>query len=359
VVVLVLLTAACAGGGEGPSTTGPESRLEPLPQGPRITRNAAFVTPERCSLSAKLVPSCGILWGAAVNPAWDQGQGWESAFAEFADVTGRPLDVSHRYYAGGERFPDPDELDRARRPGGPALFFLNWKPAPERTFAEIAAGAVDVRIDRQARYLRKHVDRPFFLSINHEPENLIDETPGSGNTVADYRAMFRHVVERLRGNGVEEMVTVMTYRGNPRWAVQPWFEGLYPGDDVVDWIAFDPYIFPAPEWDQLFPEALDRTEGGPPGWPGFYTWATRTHPGKPVMLGEWGISQDFDDETVLKQLDYVRRTLRTHESLKALVYWDTVEHDTVGATRMSNDVRRRAFVELATSTEVTGSPVTP
>ncbi len=149
----------------------------------------------------------------------------------------------------------------------------------------------------------------------------------------------------------------MTYRGNPAWATHSWFEGLYPGDDVVDWVAFDPYVFPAPGWDQPFPEVLDRTTGGPEGWPGFYTWTTREHPDKPVMLGEWGISQNFDDQQVLDEIDGVRRAVRTHPRLKALIYWDATEAGDLGATQMNNPVRRRAFSELATSTEITGSPV--
>lgn len=338
---------------QAPSESPPAATTEP---GTSFVRNAAFTAPGRCPLSEQLVPSCGVLWGAAVNPDWGRGQGWEAAFRDFEALTGRPLDVVHRFHVGDELFPTADELARAARPRGASLFFFNWKPAPELTFAEIAAGAVDDRIDRQAAHLQRHVDGPFFLGIHHEPEDRIDPAPGSGDTAADYRAMYRHVVQRLRDRGVGRMVTVMTYRGSPVWSAQPWFEGLYPGDDVVDWIGFDPYVFPHPGWDQAFPAALDRTAGGAPGWPGFYTWATDTHPDKPLMLAEWGISQEFDDAVVLDHLDSVRRTLRTHTALKALVYWDVGAHDAVGRTRMTGDLRRRAFAELATSPEVTGSP---
>jgi hypothetical protein len=358
-LVLILLVTACGGGSSTRSEQSPEDLLTPLPQAPLIKRNAAYVAPRQCTISAKLVPSCGVLWGAAVNPEWDKGEDWDSAFSAFTTQTGRPLDVAHRFYAGDQLFPDAGELRRARHPGGAKVFFFNWKPAPELDFAAVAGGAVDDRIDREAAYLNQHVKSPFFLTINHEPENLIDETPGSGNSAADFRAMFRHVVERLRGQGVARMVSVVTYRGNPAYAARPWFEGLYPGDDVVDWIAFDPYVFPASGWDQPFPKALDRTSGGPRGWPGFYTWAVRTHPGKPIMLGEWGISQFFDDSRVVSHIDDVRRTLRTHSSLKALIYWDTLEVGTIGPTQMNNRIRRQAFAELASSTEVTGSPRDP
>jgi hypothetical protein len=360
-LAVILLMTGCAGSGDSSGSAAPsrEQKLAALPQGPVIERNAAYVKPQRCTVSDLLVPTCGVLWGAAVNPRWDQGEDWDSAYADFAKVTGRPLDVSHRYYSGDQLFPDTDELRRARQPGGARIFFLNWKPAPERTFAEVAAGAVDARIDREAAYLKAHVKGRFFLTINHEPEDLIDETPGSGSSVADYRAMYRHVVTRLRAQGVERMVTVMVYRGNPAWSLEPWFDGLYPGDDVVDWIGFDPYVFRAHGWNQPFHEALNRQEGGRLDWPGFYNWAQRHYPDKPLMLSEWGISQGFEDKKVLFQLDDVRRTLRTHPAIKALIYWNTTERTIVGATEMDNPRRRRAFAELATSTEVTGSPITP
>lgn len=383
VAVALLATACGAGSGQAapatqaptPGIPAPPTPSSPAPAGTRtpptpippatpeesgtpLVRNAAFTDPDRCPLSAVLVPSCGVLWGAAVNPDWAQGEGWAGAFRDFEALTGRPLDVVHRFHVGEELFPTPDELLRAARPEGASLFFFNWKPAPELTFAEIAAGAVDDRIDRQAAHLRRHVDGPFFLGIHHEPEDRIDPSPGSGDTAADYRAMYRHVVERLRERGVDRMVTVMTYRGSPVWSTKPWFEGLYPGDDVVDWIGFDPYVFPYPGWDQAFPAALDRTAGGAAGWPGFYTWATRTHPGKPLMLAEWGISQEFDEAVVLDHLASVRRTLRSHPALKALVYWDVGAHDVVGRTRMTGAALRRAFAELATSREVTGAPGT-
>lgn len=67
-------------------------------QGEGTQRNAAYVEPRRCNLSKKLVPSCGVLWGAAVNPSWDEGEDWDTAFKDFGRTTGRPLDVAHRYY---------------------------------------------------------------------------------------------------------------------------------------------------------------------------------------------------------------------------------------------------------------------
>ena len=53
--------------------------------------------------------------------------------------------------------------------------------------------------------------------------------------------MYRHVVLRLKADGVTNAIYVMDYMGYSKWGEQSWFNDLYPGDDVVDWIAYDPY----------------------------------------------------------------------------------------------------------------------
>ena len=119
----------------------------------------------------------------------------------------------------------------------------NWKPELGNTWAQVAAGvpAVDQEIDNEAAYLKTVYTKPFFLSVHHEPENEIIATPGSGYTAADYAAMYRHVVLRLKADGVTNAIFVMDYMGYFKWGLQSWFNDLYPGDDVVDWIAYDPY----------------------------------------------------------------------------------------------------------------------
>src|SRR5690606_22122370 len=131
------------------------------------------------------------------------------------------------YHRGDELFPTPQEREVAK---GSRLLLIDWKPAPDRTWAQVARGAVDDRIDRLADHIvRTFPGRRFFLSIHHEPER--DVRRGGGYSAADYAAMYRHIVTRLRDHGVRNAVTVMTYMGVPNWADKPWFEQLYPGDD--------------------------------------------------------------------------------------------------------------------------------
>jgi hypothetical protein len=108
-------------------------------------------------------------------------------------------------------------------------------------------------------------------------------------------------------------VFVVNYMGFNGWASM--VDELYPGNDVVDWIAYDPYGF---KMHTDFGEFLDTSNKS---WPGFYSWATAKAPGKPIMLAEWG--WDLNKQPAAPEiLDAgVPIIQRDFPMLKALVYW--------------------------------------
>ena len=273
-----------------------------------------------CSVSRILVPSCGRWWGAAprafMSTPVDQG------IAQLEAQTGQPFDVVHAYHRNDELFPNAAERAIALQPGHNRLLFLNWKPAMDMSWRAVANGAADARIDREANYLNTTWQHPFFLTIWHEPENDVNPTPGSGMTADDYAAMFRHVVQRLRADGVNNAITVMTYMNYLPWEEKPWFDNLYPGDDVVDWIATDSYIYSGASGYGTgdFNKMMNRSSSS---FPGFYKWATTTHPGQPIMLGEWGVFNNAADPA--GQADFYRSVqaeLHNYPDLHALIDFD-------------------------------------
>jgi hypothetical protein len=229
-------------------------------------------------------------------------------------------------------------IKRAREPGKKRMLLLNWKPEMGRTWAQVAAGdpTVDAAIDAEAKYLKSTFPEKFFLGIHHEPEDEVKPAAGSGMTAKDYKAMYRHVALRLKADGVTNAVFVMNYMGTPHWGSQPWFEDLYPGDDVVDWIAEDPYIFSEnPVWGSGIGRAVNRTAEDFPKWPGFYTWATTKHPGKPIMLGEWGVDRKLGETKRSAIFAAIPAQLKPYPEVKALVYWNETEFGTVGETLLA------------------------
>ncbi len=298
--------------------------LAPPPPGSTSTAWVPVTsTASGCEITPLLVPSCGAWWGIGAVPA--AGQSPVAANAEFDALQGRSSGLLHYYHVGSATFPTPAEISSAHAAGKSAVLMENWKPELGRSWAQVAAGdpAVDAEIDHEAEYLKGNYSDTFFLSIHHEPEDEVDPAPGSGFTAADYAAMYRHVVTRLRADGVTNAVFVVDYMGSPKWGEHSWFNDLYPGDDVVDWIAEDPYSFGSGgQWRTDFAGMVNRRDGSP--WPGFYTWATTTHPGKPIMLGEWGVTEDLANPAAKVSFFSTMLTeLRQFPALKALVYWNS------------------------------------
>ncbi|MFG1609843.1 glycosyl hydrolase [Actinoplanes sp. NPDC049265] len=265
-----------------------------LPAAPPTPGRAAPPGPpqrtERCRTGAKLVPTCGILWGVAPGAFTDQRP--SVALAAFERKTERHQDIYHAYHRGqGQLFPTREEIGIARERGRERLLFLNWKPAGV-SWARIAAGdkATDRFLDRLAAHINQNFPEQFFFTVHHEGEDNVREKKGSGYTAEDYAKMYRHVVQRLRAHGVGNLVTVLVHMAYVPHTTQSWFERMYPGDDVVDWIGFDTYAYSDPGYGHGdLTELLNRRMESRPAWPGFYNWAIRRHGGKPLMVAEWGV----------------------------------------------------------------------
>ncbi len=286
-------------------------------------KQALTVEPKHpsCGYSAKLVPNCGRWWGVA--PMALTRQPLQIALPKEERFAGRRMDIVHAYHTNGQLFPTAAERAVARAPGANRLLLLNWKPATDLSWRQVAQGAADARIDRLAAHIRSTFRQRFFLAIYHEPEDNVRQVPGSGYRAEDYAAMFRHVVARLRADKVTWAVTVMNYMGFVNWTARSWFPKLWPGNAYVDWIGIDPYGTGAAKTSytaNTFSTLINRTGGS---FPGFYTWATKTHPGKPMMLAEWGVgSAKGSYGGQARFFDNVAASLKDYPMLKALVYFD-------------------------------------
>ncbi len=278
-----------------------------------------------CRTGAKLVPTCGVLWGVAPG-AFTEKRG-APALAAFEEKTGRHQDIYHAYHRGrGQVFPTKEEIAIAREPGKERILFLNWKPAGA-SWAEIAAGdrATDAYLDRLAAHIREKFPEPFFFTVHHEAEDNVRQKPGSGYTAADFAAMFRHVIQRLRAGGADNVVSVVVHMAYVPHTTQKWFDDMYPGDDVVDWIGWDTYAYSDPGYGHGdFTELMNRRASNKPDWPGFYSWAAERHPDKPLMVAEWGVwYSEKNPEHKAEFYRNVGRQIGKFPRIKALVGFDT------------------------------------
>jgi len=245
-----------------------------------------------CTLSRLLVPTCGAWWGSSRAP------GGMADMLALERVLQRPVPIAHFFHRDGRTFPDVDEQLFAGQQQPPGVLFGNVKPgwvAPGEfiSWADVASGGADAYLDEIATSIIAF-DKPVFLAIHHEPEDDVIASAGSGFTANDYVAMYQHVVDRVDATIAREGSPSMGYpiwvwdlTGYPRW--ESLWPQLYPGDRYVDWVGYNPYLQEPAGCD--FSCVANRTYDNYPDWPGFYDWAVEQFPGKPLMLGEWGVRE--------------------------------------------------------------------
>ncbi|SDT38544.1 glycoside hydrolase family 26 protein [Actinoplanes derwentensis] len=308
---------------------------------------AAPAAKSKCTTDAKLVPTCGVLWGGAAGgftskPRDLEHKNWEK-------LSGRTATIFHTYHKGDEPFPTKAEIAMTQDPAKPRVLLLNWKIAYGSNWAAVAAGKQDKRIDTFAKRIKAY-DKKVFLVLNHEPENDVKPRKGSGMQAKDFAAMYRHTIQRLRAQGADNVVNVLAYMGNEKWMAQSWWKDLYPGDDVIDWIGLDSYVSVEKGYYHYgaFGDLLDRKPKN--GGLGFYDWATTKHASKPLMIAEWGgyhrIGKTGDKAAVYNS---VLSQLAKRPAIKAIVHFDT-KHDDQGNRDISIDSTKAslaAFQKLA------------
>jgi hypothetical protein len=313
------------GAAPAPITPAPSTPAPTVPEETPVTTPPP--APGTCAVDAKLVPSCGVLWGAAAGGFSDTPR--DEALKTFEAKTGRTAAIYHTYHKGDEQFPTKDEIAMTNDAAHPRTLMLNWKVGYGSTWAKVAAGAQDARIDKEAAYLKATFTKPFFLVLHHEPENDVNATAGSGMTAKDFAAMYRHTILRLRAQGVTNAISTIAYMNYEKWNDSSWWFDLYPGDDVIDWIGVDSYLNAQPGGyhNGDFTNLMNRTTGKSK-FPGFYTWATTQHPTKPIVAAEWGV---YDLSTTVvgankaKVFDTVLPDLTALPAVKAIVYFETAK----------------------------------
>lgn len=275
---------------------------------------------KKCRVSARLVPSCGLWWGVSPGTYHNRKAGTRA----FEKQLGARVDIYKAYHFSGERFPNATERALARQKHHHRLLDIDYVPDGRYNWAQVAAGANDAELIHEARFLKRHFKKKLFVSIHHEPEDEVRETPGSGQRAEDFAAMFRHVVQVFRSHGVTNVVWVYNVMGTQQPDSASWFPALYPGNKYVDWIAADPYgCYNAKVCRDFDSSTLNQRFSAKAAWLGFYRWATKAHPHKPLMLSEWAAYTNVSDTDRVSYLRTVVKQLGRFPRLKAIVYWNS------------------------------------
>jgi beta-mannanase len=258
-----------------------------------------------------------------------------SAVRDFNTRTGHRLTIVHWYaiWGGWKSQFEASDLQAVNALG--AIPMITWEPwtgagvDPAWSLrAAILSGAHDDYIDSWARGLAAY-GGPVILRFAHE---MTDQphypwaVGVNGNTAADYIAAWRYVraiFARYPTSNVTWVWSPQMLGDQSEAAHEARFRSVYPGDDMVDWLALDAYnTGPNLDW-------------GTPRWRSFrevlstpYTAITAIA-NKPVMLAEVGSS-----ETGGSKADWITSALTTElpmfPRVGALVWFDITKEDAWG-----------------------------
>jgi hypothetical protein len=210
--------------------------------GPVLSAAADTPTSPGCQLLPDLEPSCGVILGAF--PTSFGGGNVAQRFYNFNNASGSTLSAAREYKRPGQRL-SPTDRAMAKTPG--AFLTVTWKPTGIWADADGGDAQVNHWITRMARSIKKLGSTKIMLDIYHEPERSVSggaDCPssiyqGSSGTPAQYRAMWSNVESIFASHHVTNVVWAIDYTGFSKWNCM--IGDLWPGDDLVDWILWDPY----------------------------------------------------------------------------------------------------------------------
>ena len=270
-----------------------------------------------CTVSAKLVPSCGALWGySAVNSG-------PADLRRVEQDMGRRFDFVYRFHDINDGVPDSEERSLAE---SGTILHLALDPRDHAnkqagiTWSDVASGRYDQTLRQQAAGVAA-LRTPVFLTFDHEVDQPAKAASG---TAADFVAAWRHVHDLFLAAGASNAVWV--------WVVLGWEETfarageLWPGNDVVDWISWDVYNAAGCRAGMV---DLGKRQTFAEGLLPFFRWlhTNGTRYGidtrKPLMISEAGSIQ-ADPTGSARWYEEIPAVLREHPQIKAVTLWSGV-----------------------------------
>jgi hypothetical protein len=189
-------------------------------------------TGRACTKTLSKAPTCGVLWGSDAQGA---------SVAGLEQATGRRLDIVY-YFEGVDSGALPTAQQRSMVAAGHTLH-INLEARqfavaghPEVRWSQIAAGDFDAQLRRSAAALAA-LKSPLFLTFDHEAD--VPAKPQARGTPAQFVAAWRHLHQLFAAASASNVIWTWVVTGYPPNDARA--AALYPGDDVVDWISWDPY----------------------------------------------------------------------------------------------------------------------
>ena len=291
---------------------------------------SSFIQPTNYAVS---YPDKGVYWGIYRSASTYAGNyqlaTQQKLITDAESSIGRNFDML-RFYVAWDETPVNDFMKWSQTRGQIPMLSINAtkKNGSVTKWADIASGSEDTRLQAIATNL-KNFGKPMLVAFHHEPEdNVCPNNTASGcdfskyyGTTTDYVNAWRRFKQVLTNSGVTNVDYTFISMGY--WATQANDyrneKNMYPGDDVIEWIASDPYnyitngqAFTASKWASLKSKMQS-----------WYNWASTKN--KPLLLAEYGSLEDPTNTNHRSQwMDQARSDIKSSfPALKALLYFDS------------------------------------
>jgi hypothetical protein len=309
-VAAALLAVAGCSGSSSPKST---------PTSPAAGTQQTSASSGDCPLSAKLVPSCGVLWGVSTSPKTD------AALAALEGDVKRPFAVIYDYHDMTDIV--PTQMERALVAKGRILHLAiaareYGDDSKQVTYTSVAAGDYDATLTQQAKGIAS-LGVPVFVTF--EQEGNQKRKLGTRGSAADWVAAWRHVHDVYVKAGATNAVWVWVMTGdvdNLTRAGQIW-----PGNSYVDWISWNVYNQSGCHSGKVSPAlyASFQSKLTP-----FYNWVHTDgpklgmDPTKPMMISESGsVAYPGDLAKSAGWYSSIPSVLASYPQIKAFALWDS------------------------------------
>lgn len=219
-----------------------------------------------------------------------------------------------------------------------AVPFLLWSPwdkpyvehaGPDRySLSAIVAGDWDQYIDQWADGAR-NFGQPLLVSLMNEMNGCwfpwsgyfysmkndpIIGPPNLGLGPEKWKAAYRHVVDRVRARGANNVQWVF-HANNATSPLEAWnlAKQYYPGPKYADWLGLSVYGQQVGDTDWVaFSVVMDRA----------YEDICQIDPSKPVMLAEWGVGEFPNSGSKAQWIrDAFEKMEKRAPRLRAAIFW--------------------------------------
>lgn len=272
----------------------------------------------RCTLSAKLIPSCGVLWGIVASPHTT------ARIKQVESRVGRTFNLVYRFHDVEDTI--PSALEKQSVAAGKILHLTidsrdySSTDTAAVSWTDVAAGNYDSSLTTEAKGIASlHV--PVFVTFDHEANLSRRQQLGSP---ADFVAAWRHVHNLFGQAGASNAVWTWVMAGAADNLDRA--AALWPGNSYVDWIGWDVYNGSGCSSNRIDPSKF-RTFAESMGV--FFSWLQHTGPTvgidirKPLMISE-AASIVYPTAPNLTASWYaaIPSVLKAHPQVKAITLWD-------------------------------------